>query len=328
MTRKGSSEACVVVHLDGTEFAVVVRGPQGSDRATAAIAKQIAQAMRLPLEVDGRVLTASVKPCEQSDSGETRAAQSNNPSQTEAASDMAALLRGAVDRQEFNLIYQPIVNLNTFQPIGVEALLRWYSTHLGEVSPETFIPEAERTGLIHTIGEWVLREACRTASNLIRQTQPRAFFISVNVSPHQLAAPNFPDIVAEVLAETHLSPGYLLLEITETAPLTNRGAILRNMKVLKNSGVALALDDFGTGYTSLSLARDLPIDVLKIDRRFVYGLGESSKDEAVVKSIITLADSLGIIAIAEGIENMMHVHVLRKMGCTAGQGYLFLPDRR
>lgn len=250
-------------------------------------------------------------------------AESPDSTNTKAASDLAAHLRLALERGEFSVIYQPIVHLTTWRPMGVEALIRWDSPEFGAVSPADFIPIAEQYGLSDAIGEWVLHQACQTAKQLVRR-YPERFFMSVNVSPHQLSNPKFAEVVTAVLNETHLPPKYLQLEITESTTFTNRAVALMNMKALKHQGVMFALDDFGIGNSSLADARDFPVDALKIDRRFIFGLGESQKDEAVVQAIITLANGIGLGVIAEGIESMSQVIALRKMGCSMGQGYLFL----
>src|SRR5689334_11604475 len=234
-------------------------------------------------------------------------------------------LRHAVEQKEFCVYYQPIVSLQTGRLAGFEALVRWNHPRRGLVSPADFIPVAEETGLIVPIGEWVLQEACRH----IRQCQMahpshRSLSLSVNLSARQVAQSDLIDRVKEALAVSKLSPHCLKLEITESVVMENAEAAALMFKQLRALGVQLSIDDFGTGYSSLSYLHRFPLNYLKIDRSFVSRL-TTDNDNAIVRTISTLARNLGMEVIAEGIETDEQFQQLRLLGCEYGQGYLFSP---
>ena len=225
-------------------------------------------------------------------------------------------LRGALSREELTLNYQPILDLASDEIVGFEALLRWRCRDRGAVNPAEFIVIAEECGLIASIGDWVLREACATAA--ARSDTAR---IAVNVSAVQLQNPNFALSVTQALESSGLAPQRLELEITETALLGEGDAILDSLKQLRKIGVQVALDDFGTGYSSLSYLQRFPFDTIKIDQSFVKGM-ESRDTAAIVHAIIDLAAKLHISITAEGIETEEQLKHLRMNGCNLGQGYL------
>jgi len=232
-------------------------------------------------------------------------------------------LRQAIENKEFCVYYQPIVSLQTGRLAGLEALVRWNHPRRGLVSPADFIPVAEETGLIVPIGEWVLNEACAH----VRQWQidsptHRALSLSVNLSARQVAQPDLLDRIKEALENSKLNPHCLKLEITESVVMENAEAAALMFKQLRSLGVQLSIDDFGTGYSSLSYLHRFPLNYLKIDRSFVMRL-TTDNDNAIVRTISTLARNLGMEVIAEGIETEEQHQQLKILGCEYGQGYLF-----
>ena len=232
-------------------------------------------------------------------------------------------LRQAIEEKQFCVYYQPIVSLQTGRLSGFEALVRWNHPRRGLVSPADFIPVAEETGLIVPIGEWVLNQACAQ----VRQWQldspsHRSLSLSVNLSGRQVAQPDLLDRIKEALETSRLSPHCLKLEITESVVMENAEAATLMFKQLRSLGVQLSIDDFGTGYSSLSYLHRFPLNYLKIDRSFVMRL-TTDNDNAIVRTISTLARNLGMEVIAEGIETEEQHQQLKMLGCEYGQGYLF-----
>jgi predicted signal transduction protein with EAL and GGDEF domain len=225
-------------------------------------------------------------------------------------------LKAAVENSEFTLHYQPIVSLGARAVVGCEALLRWPARK--DVSPLEFVSVAEEIGLICKLGAWVLAEACRTAA-----TWQADIKVAVNLSPVQFIGGGLLEAVREALDRSGLSPQRLELEITETTLLQDNPATLATLHALRAMGVAIALDDFGTGYSSLSYLRAFPFDKLKIDRSFVQDLTERPECAAIVKAVATLAESLNMTTVAEGVETHDHLVRVHLAGCTAVQGYLF-----
>jgi len=233
-------------------------------------------------------------------------------------------LRLALEQHQFQLMYQPIVSLVDGRVTGVEALLRWHHPTRGVISPTEFISIAEETGLIVPIGQWVLEEACRKARawqlSYGRASSP---MMSVNLSARQFQRPELAGNIREVLLETGLDPRCLTVEITESALMRDAETTFTTLRVLKDLGVQVAIDDFGTGYSSLSYLKRFPVDILKIDRSFVDGLGQDPQDTAIVQSIVALAKTLSLRITAEGIETPSQRAHLQELGCDLGQGYLF-----
>ena len=234
-------------------------------------------------------------------------------------------LRQAVEQKQFEIHYQPIVALESRHLAGFEALVRWNHPRRGIISPADFIPIAEETGVIVPIGQWVLEEACRQ----VREWQVdspihRALNLSVNLSGRQVAQPDLVDQIKGALERSELNPHHLKLEITESVVMENAEAAAQTFKQLRALGVQLSIDDFGTGYSSLSYLHRFPLNYLKIDRSFVDRMTIDG-DNAIVRTITTLAQNLGMEVIAEGIETEDQYNHLRVLGCEYGQGYLFSP---
>ncbi|MDH7797831.1 diguanylate cyclase (GGDEF)-like protein [Beijerinckia sp. GAS462] len=226
-------------------------------------------------------------------------------------------LRHALENNELQLHYQPIIDVKRNAIVAFEALARWHHPTKGMISPATFISVAEDCGLILPLGEWALGEACRAA-----KSWPGELSVSVNLSPVQIVSPHLSQTISRVLLETNLEPSRLTLEITERVLLDETDKTISTLRRLKDIGVKLALDDFGTGYSSLSYLRNFPFDIVKIDRSFVADLGRDSSSNVIVQAIVLLADGLGIKTVAEGIETSAQLQLLQGLGCGAVQGYL------
>jgi diguanylate cyclase (GGDEF)-like protein len=226
-------------------------------------------------------------------------------------------LRRALRLGEFSLVYQPQFDLQSNKVTGFEALLRWQSPTRGAVSPLDFIPVAEETGLITSIGEWVLRTACSEAARW-----PGTRAIAVNVSAVQFASPNLVPVILSALAESGLDPRRLELEITESVLLDPRGTALAMLQRLREIGVRISLDDFGTGYSSLGYLRSFPFDKIKIDQSFVRSDSDDAVGRAIVRTVAALGQSLGMATVAEGVETEAQMARVAAEGCTAVQGYL------
>jgi diguanylate cyclase (GGDEF)-like protein len=228
-------------------------------------------------------------------------------------------LRAAVAGGAFHLAYQPVVSTRTARIVGYEALIRWTHPTRGNVSPADFIPIAEECGLIEAIGEWVLRTACIEAARW-----PGDVRVAVNVSPIQFANPVLPALVTSALAQSGIAPGRLELEITEGVFLDETQSSDQMFRALKGIGVRLALDDFGTGYSSLGYLRNAPFDKIKIDQSFVKGAAQpGNRNAAIIKAIVTLADTLGMETTAEGVEIQDEIDLIRDLGCSHIQGYVY-----
>jgi EAL domain-containing protein (putative c-di-GMP-specific phosphodiesterase class I) len=238
--------------------------------------------------------------------------------------DIEVDLRRSIGVGDFRVHYQPIVDLTDGRIIGTEALLRWDHPTKGLVGPDQFIPVAEETGLIVPLGGWVLAEACLQVK-LFQERDERwsALTMSVNLSAGQINQRGIVELVKSALANSGLRPDYLELEITESALMSDAAAAVKILGMLKDLGVRLSIDDFGTGYSSLSYLKRFPVDVLKIDRSFVDGLGQDPEDSAIVAAVVSLARAMQLDAIAEGVETDIQQAALLELGCARGQGYHF-----
>jgi diguanylate cyclase (GGDEF)-like protein len=334
----------VIARFGGDEFTVLLPGITSEDYALG-VARRLAEALREPLVLDGerRYVSASVgvsfsAPSEHdphallrdADAAMYRAKEMGksrcevfDDSMRESAMERLELesgLRHALDDGELRLVYQPLVTLDDGRLSGVEALLRWDHPIFGVVAPLRFISLAERNGLIIPIGAWVLGEACRQ----LAEWGDAALSVSVNVSARQLGSTDLVDVVRASLEDSGIEPGRLCLEITETAMMADPAAMGETLSALKALGVRLAVDDFGVGHASLRQLRALlPVDTLKIDKSFVDGITDDADDAAIVEGVVRLAHSLGLQAVAEGVETAEQVAMLRSFSCQTGQGYHF-----
>jgi EAL domain-containing protein (putative c-di-GMP-specific phosphodiesterase class I) len=231
----------------------------------------------------------------------------------------AALHRG-LERDEFQVHYQPVVHLETGQVTGLEALLRWHHPERGLIQPDEFIGYAEETGLIVPIGTWILEQACGQLARWRTKPDGRHLTISVNLSPRQLVEPSLPNAIARILKSTKVPPDALWLEITETTLMYDTDSATRALQSLRTQGVHFSIDDFGTGYSSLTHLKGLPIEALKIDQSFVDGLGRDPEDTAIVTGVVGLATALGLTTTAEGVETPQQLDYLRSLQCTYAQG--------
>jgi EAL domain-containing protein (putative c-di-GMP-specific phosphodiesterase class I) len=223
---------------------------------------------------------------------------------------------------QFELLYQPLIDVQTMHVRGFEALIRWHHPKRGMVPPLDFIPLAEETGLIVSIGEWVLREACREAA-----AWPDDVSVAINLSPVQFKSRNLLPTVVSALAASGLPPARLQLEITESLLLQESDDTLAMLHQLRSLGIRIAMDDFGTGYSSLGYLQKFPFDKIKIDRSFVHNMTERPDSLAIVRAVAAMGASLGMMTTAEGVETTEQLERLKAEGCTEAQGYLFSPPR-
>ncbi len=235
---------------------------------------------------------------------------------------LESALRHAIERNELHLCYQPKLAVRTGEVLGAEALLRWTSPQFGEVSPQDMIPVAEDTGLIVAIGAWILRQACRDASQWHAQGYPD-LHVAVNLSARQFRGQDLFGTVRTALSDAGLRPEFLQLEITESLLMEDTARSISALRDLKSLGLGIFLDDFGTGYSSLAYLKKFPLDGLKIDRSFVQDLPHDSDDEAITRAILALSAALRLKVVAEGVENQAQLRFLREAGCDEAQGFLF-----
>ena len=233
-------------------------------------------------------------------------------------------LRTALAEEQFRLYYQPVVSLQTQRMVKVEALIRWEDPERGMVSPGEFIPALEETGLIVPVGTWVLEQACRQAHEWATTHSHQApLMVTVNVSARQLSQSDFGDVLRRVLDDTGVDPATICLEITEGAVMADVDAAWTMLRQAKALGVYLALDDFGTGFSSLSFLRQFRLDIVKIDKSFVDGLGQSREDNTIIEHVVGMARGLGMVTVAEGVETADQVRYLRSLECHMAQGFFY-----
>ena len=335
-----------VARLGGDEFVLVFCDHKGEQSVSGEL-QRIVESFSQPFSVDGRdvFITASVGvalfPQDAKDpeslmkSAELamyRAKESGRNAyqlytaemQTRVNERLAleSKLRRALERGEFSLHYQPLVDLRSNRVFGCEALLRWNQPDLGMVGPAQFIPLAEETGLIVPIGEWVLRTACRQSKAWQDAGLP-AVSMAVNISARQFREKNLLQVVTKILGETGLDPTQLEFEVTESMIMHDAQNAIADLQAFRDMGVKLSVDDFGTGYSSLSYLKRFPVDRLKIDQSFVRDITTDADDAAIAQAVITLAHTMNLRVIAEGVETLEQLAFLRRNQCDEIQGYLF-----
>jgi diguanylate cyclase (GGDEF)-like protein/PAS domain S-box-containing protein len=341
-----ASDRCTISRFGGDEFVILLKGMTAGDNATL-VADRILEVLAQPLTLHGHEVNVSgsigiavgfagkesaddllrdadTAMYQAKSHGKSRWSlfdQSMRKQAMERLELEADLLKG-IDRGEFRLHYQPIVEMPSRRIKGFEALLRWIHPVRGLVSPVEFIPIAEEIGFIVDLGAWVLEQACQqTREWQLQYPEHASLFISVNVSTKQFASPDLIEHVQDCLRSTGLDGHHLKLEITESALMTDTEEAARRLEQLRDLGVTISLDDFGTGYSSLSYLQSFKIDTLKIDRSFVAQLGASEESDEIVRTIINLAHNLGMEVTAEGIERDNQHAQLNAMLCESGQGY-------
>lgn len=335
-----------VARIGGDEFVVVLEGVNDVDDVVF-IANKLLVTLARPLDICGHEITitasigVSLYPDDGVDADELlknadiamykakEAGKNNCQFYTKGMSATAVNylllendLRRAVEQEQLILHYQPQVDLQSGELMGLEALVRWQHPERGLVSPIHFISLAEETGLIAPIGEWVLREACRQQFQWLSAGK-NVGRIAVNLSPRQFRQRNFPETVETILKDTGLPAKHLELEITESCAMEHAGETINQLNQLKQMGLFLAIDDFGTGYSSLAYLKRFPIQKLKIDSSFIHDIHDDANDAAIAKSIIGLAHNMQLDVVAEGVEKQVQAEWLRQQHCDQGQGYLF-----
>ena len=346
--RKAAPEHSTVARLSGDEY-VVLDPSTRSPGATLALAERLLSIFREPLPIsEGDVfVTASIGVASLSPSSSSSAEDLLRHADTAMYRAKAAgrnclavydesmhervahrlsvetALYRALDRRELRMFHQPILDLESGDVVGFEALMRWQQADGMIVAPDEFIPIAEDTGTIVPIGAWALLEALNQLRRWIDDgVCSESATMSVNVSPRQLSDPNFPSIVNEALTRSGISPQLLWLEVTEGVMIAEPELALATLRRVRSLGVRIALDDFGTGYSSLSLLQKFPLQRIKIDRAFVHGVADNPSDRALVRTIVAMGRSLGLDMVAEGVESIHQLQVLSDLGCTKAQGFL------
>jgi diguanylate cyclase (GGDEF)-like protein/PAS domain S-box-containing protein len=337
--------ADTVARLGGDEFGILIEGADGRD----GLPERLAVAMSHPFTLSGNQVrvTASIGVASAStdDSaddllrnadmamyaakrhgkGRAETYESKMYADIRERLDLDAALRTAIEGQELTLFYQPIINLQSGNIYGMEALLRWEHPQFGRLLPQHFIPLAEETGLIVQLGAWVLGEACRQLQ-VWRAAHPELpLIVAVNISGRQLQGSGMADALSQTLTSSGVDPSSVVLEITESVLMQQTDAVLERLQQIKRLGVRLAIDDFGTGYSSLSYLQRFPIDILKIAKPFVEEVGQGADRSALARAIVGLGDTLKLETIAEGIERAEQQAALVELGCSLGQGYHFWP---
>ena len=335
-----------VARFGGDEFVLLCEDLADGDEASA-IAERVAAAVSAPVTVDdievfvsasigiaiGRGIRTDPEDLlrdadsamyQAKDRGRSRAEVFDSQMRTRAIDrlELETSLRRAIERHELRVAYQPQFSLDTGRPVGFEALLRWEHPERGLLLPADFLPIAEEARLILPIGIWTARQACRVLGKAQSLPGHRGLSVAVNLSARQLADPHLPDHIAAILDETAVEPDSVQFEITESVLMEDVEDSQRELQRLRALGVHIAVDDFGTGYSSFAYLRRFPVDVLKVDRSFVDGLGTEAEDSAIVAAVVNLAHTLGMRAVAEGVETVEQLAELRRLGCDQAQGYL------
>ncbi len=340
--------ADTIARLGGDEFIILLEDLKGAGEAIA-FAERLQKSLTFPFKIDEHEIYISLstgialgnsdyqKPEEilrdadtamyhAKSSGKARYAIFDREMHTRAMKrlQLETDLRHAVEREEFFVVYQPIVSLETARLVGFEALVRWQHPERNLISPAEFIPLAEETGHILPIGQWVLEQACQQMREWQKQAlQKLPLTMSINLSGKQLVQENITEQVKQILRRTGVDPRQIKLEITESVVMENIETATETLNQLRALGIQLSIDDFGTGYSSLSYLHRLPVDTLKIDRSFVIQMMKNNENAEIVRTIVSLAKTLGMSVIAEGVETLEQLEHLQKLECANGQGYLF-----
>lgn len=233
-------------------------------------------------------------------------------------------LKSALKNREFFITYQPIFNLTTKKCIGMEALIRWQHPEYGAVSPDIFIPIAEKNNLIFGIGQWVIQEVCKQTQQWLQQGH-RDFKLFINISPKQLLQENFARETIQIISDMQIPAHYIEFELTETSLMPYNVSFKKALDDMFSHGISITIDDFGTGYSSLVHLRNLPIQAFKIDKSFVFDIQNDAKNAVIVSTLIRLGTDLGLIVIAEGIETELQLNYLVENSCPLGQGHFLSP---
>jgi diguanylate cyclase (GGDEF)-like protein len=339
-----ASEGATVARFEAGEFALLLT--QISTEDVVEITNNIFESLKLPFAIEGHeiFITAGIGISLFPDDGKdthallknagaalSRAKEQGGNSYQFYTSDInvqalkrLALennLRRAIERDEFEVFYQPKIDINTGKIVGMEALVRWRHPEMGLISPLEFIPLAEETGLIVPIGEWILRRSC--AQSRLWRDKGFNLHVAVNLSARQFQEPNLSQMVTEIIEETGFNPSFLNLEVTESSIMKNAESAVKTLGELRGMGIKISIDDFGTGYSSLGYLKRLPIDVLKIDKSFINDVTTNPDDAALVMAIVTLAHNLKLKVVAEGVETEDQLSFLHLLRCDEWQGFLY-----
>ena len=340
--RSGLRETDTIARLGGDEFAILLVGAKQPEGA-GVVARRIIELMAAPIDINGNQLrigvsigiatapfdsetTTGLLKCadlalykaKEEGRGRHRFFELEMDVRMQGRLRLEQDLRAAIEAQSFTIHYQPLLDLRTDMVTGFEALIRWQHADRGMISPADFIPLAEETGLIVPLGLWVLNKACMDAAQW-----PEHLKVAVNLSPAQLMGTGITETIANALERSGLSPHRLQLEITETAVMENAGKAISILRHLRATGVEIAMDDFGTGYSSLSSLRNFPFNKIKIDRSFINDVTTSKESRAILRTIISLAGTMGMTTTAEGVETAEQLAIVRAEGCSEMQGYFF-----
>jgi len=336
----------LISHLGADEFAVLIEDCEQGSKEISHLANMILRAINKPYQIFDHevIMTASIgistypDACNDAESllktadtarySAKRMGRNMHSFYTQDMSAMAlekALLGGelrkAIELEQLEMYYQPKIDAKTEKMMGCEALIRWKHPEKGFISPGLFIPVAEETGLIHALGNWIIKQACQDFYEL--QKEGHEYQVAVNLSAQQFDKGDLAGIIANVLWETGLEPKNLELELTESVVMKNAEKSLLMLKVLKSMGIKVSIDDFGTGYSSLSQLKQFPINALKIDQSFVKDMHKDNENKAIVKTIIAMAKMLGMKVVAEGVEVIEEANLLQAEDCDIMQGYYY-----
>jgi diguanylate cyclase (GGDEF)-like protein len=337
----------MAARVGGDEFAIILHDIH-SVAATINVAEKILRSLSRPIELRGNSITTGasigiaiydefdmsmdelVKAADSAMYAAKKEGRNNykffDPVMQEQAEEKNRIhiaLREAIGNDELSVHYQPKISSRLDKVVGLEALLRW-TNHIGKnISPDTFIPIAEESGEIHELGKWVFMQVCQQITQWCSLPGFNDVVVSVNVSAHQLRTESFYQLVKEMLNKYDFNPRHLELEITETAVMVDPLSSVKQLQAFRDLGVHISIDDFGTGYSSLNYLKRFPIDALKIDRCFIKDIGKDKHDEAIIKIVVSIAKTMGIDVIAEGVETKQQLAYLSSIGCDLGQGYFF-----